>query len=50
MKILLDKNKQQDIDKMVSFLKSLDEEEQKVFKGFVDGFQLCRQIKKDIRG
>lgn len=51
MKVLLDKEKRQDVDEIVTFFRSLNEEEQKVFKGFVNGFELCRQIevKKDLK-
>lgn len=46
MKTLLENDKIKDFDEVLAFLGSLNEEEQRVFKGFVDGFELCRQIRK----
>lgn len=46
MEFVLKKEEKQNVDEIFEFLKSLNPDEQKGFKSFIDGFRFAKELEK----
>ncbi|MBY6931057.1 hypothetical protein [Clostridium botulinum] len=49
MQVILKKEEKPQVDEMFDFIKSLNIEEQKGFKSFIDGYRFAKQMEKSKR-
>ncbi|MBY6930979.1 hypothetical protein [Clostridium botulinum] len=49
MQVILKKEEKPQVDEIFDFIKSLNMEEQKDFKSFIDGYKFAKQMEKGKR-